>query len=110
MWPELIDHIIGLAIGWVRAKISKFVTLVFDLITLAGVGALMIINFIGSASIILTSIPNTAVLHAQGPGSATGLAAVQAALYEQEPLLLVLVAMVLLVALVGAAVFFRRRK
>jgi NADH:ubiquinone oxidoreductase subunit 6 (subunit J) len=71
-------------------------------------GILLLVNAFAG---VLPATPNgLAFLSVGVEGDAGGLAAVRDVLYDQDPLLLIITALVLLVALVGAAVFLKHKR
>jgi hypothetical protein len=69
------------------------------------VGSLLFINFFSSAAFLYVGVASSGVRQ-----NSIGLLAVQEVIYDKQPLLLVLTALVLLIALIGAAIFMRKPK
>jgi NADH:ubiquinone oxidoreductase subunit 6 (subunit J) len=75
-------------------------------------GAILLINaFFGMVTFPWNqSVSGAALLSSISSNEPSGLGAIRDVLYDQQPLLLIITALVLLVALVGAAIFLRHKK
>jgi NADH:ubiquinone oxidoreductase subunit 6 (subunit J) len=100
-----IDHLYTKYDG-LKDKLLPFVAIFIAPI----LGATILLNFFLGVISVPENSTGTGCHEFDIVGSSEGLAQIQNTLYDQQPLLLVSTALVLLVALIGAAVFLRRKK